>query len=77
MCIYVYVLYNLVKTQGETEKYTHRGALSIAPFHWLSGQLGRQRGRRGERLRQTGDILGKDKLFKSLTKNWKNQVKNK
>lgn len=65
-----------MKTQGETEKgthtqtHTHTGALSTAPFQWLTGQLGRQIWR-GERLRQTGDVLGKDNLFKSLTKNWK------
>ena len=34
-----------MKTQGETEKYIHRGALSIAPFQWLTGQLGRQKWR--------------------------------
>ena len=38
-----------MKTQGETEKYIHRGALSLAPFQWLTGQLGRQKWREERR----------------------------
>lgn len=75
---YVYICVCALKSDENINRNwkIHKGALSTAPFQWLTGQLGRQIWR-GERLRQTGDVLGKDNLFKSLTKNWKKQVKNK
>lgn len=80
-CIYVYVLKSWWKHKeklknAHTQTHTHTGALSTAPFQWLTGQP-RETDMERKRLRQTGDVLGKDNLFKSLTRTGKNKQKNK
>lgn len=73
----------LMKTQGETEKgthtqtHTHTGALSTAPFQWLTRSARETDMERRERLRQTGDVHKKTTCSSHSQRTGKNKQKNK